>query len=139
MPFLEYSINNLGDPFVPSLYKVDSRSFEVEVLKFFAELFEASNWWGHVTAGGTEGNLYAMALAREIYPEAKLYASKAAHYSIAKAAHLYKMHLVPIEIDQCHEMDYQDLFDKLDPSVPAIINCTMAQLLQELSIKLIEY
>jgi histidine decarboxylase len=35
-----YSINNLGDPFVESNYGVHSRMFEVEVLDFFASIWE---------------------------------------------------------------------------------------------------
>ena len=31
-PFLKFSLNNLGDPFVESNYKIDSRLFEQEVL-----------------------------------------------------------------------------------------------------------
>lgn len=34
-----YSINNLGDPFVESNYGVHSRTFEVDVLNFFADLW----------------------------------------------------------------------------------------------------
>ena len=36
----KYSINNLGDPFVPSNYGIHSRKFEVGVLNWFAKLWE---------------------------------------------------------------------------------------------------
>jgi histidine decarboxylase len=67
-PFLEYPMNNLGDPFVPSTYAVGSRELEKEVVQFFAELFRAQtdDWWGYVTNGGSEGNLYGLYLAREL-------------------------------------------------------------------------
>ena len=39
--FLRYSINNLGDPFIPSNYGVHSREFECSVIDFFAELWKA--------------------------------------------------------------------------------------------------
>lgn len=47
-PFLQYPMNNLGDPFVPSTYAVGSRELEKEVVKFFADLFRAQSddWWG---------------------------------------------------------------------------------------------
>src|SRR6478609_7605883 len=66
LPFLQYPLNNLGDPFVDSTYAVDSREMEKEVVQFFAELFRAQpdNWWGYVTNGGSEGNLYGLYLAR---------------------------------------------------------------------------
>ena len=65
--FMRYSINNLGDPFVPSNYGVHSRQFEVAVVDFFARLWRAdpNDYWGYVTTCGTEGNLYGMLLARE--------------------------------------------------------------------------
>lgn len=56
-PFLKYSINNLGDPFNESNYGVHSRAFELEVLKFFASLwdFPEGKFWGYTTTCGTEG------------------------------------------------------------------------------------
>lgn len=46
--FLKYPLNNLGDPFTPSTWKVDSREFEREVIEFAATLFRA----GVTTSGG---------------------------------------------------------------------------------------
>lgn len=47
-PFLQFSINNLGDPFVESNYGVHSRQFEIEVLEFFATIWdiELDSYWG---------------------------------------------------------------------------------------------
>ena len=42
-PFMRYTINNLGDPFVPSNYGVHSRQFEVAVIDFFAKVWPASH------------------------------------------------------------------------------------------------
>src|ERR1051326_5815674 len=69
-PLLKYCLNNVGDPFVDSHVDMHTKEFEREVLHFFAELFHApqKNWWGYVTNGGSEGNLYALYLARELYP-----------------------------------------------------------------------
>lgn len=48
VPFLQYSINNLGDPFVASNYGVHSRDFEIAVLDFFAEMYNITrnDYWG---------------------------------------------------------------------------------------------
>jgi histidine decarboxylase len=40
--FTRYSINDLGDPFVPSNYGVHSRQFERAVVDFFAHLFKGT-------------------------------------------------------------------------------------------------
>ena len=61
--FLNYSINNVGDPFVSSNYHVNTHEIEREVLNFFAEITHADkDFWGYVTNGGTEGNMYGLYL-----------------------------------------------------------------------------
>jgi len=91
--FMKYSINNIGDPYVPSNYGVHSRQFECAVIDFFAELWkmEANSYWGYVTTSGTEGNLHGILLARECHPDAVLYTSRETHYSVFKAARYYRM------------------------------------------------
>ncbi len=39
--FLRFPLNNIGDPFVESTFRVHSRSFERVVLRFFAKMFHA--------------------------------------------------------------------------------------------------
>jgi len=109
LPFLSFSINNLGDPFVESNYKIDSRLFEQEVLAFFAELYQASDWWGYITNSGTEGNLYGLLLGRETHPDGILYASADSHYSVAKAARFFKIPHVVVRSQLNGEIDYWDL------------------------------
>jgi histidine decarboxylase len=111
MEFLKYPMNNVGDPFVQSTYGVDSREQEKEVVTFFAELFRApkDNWWGYVTNGGSEGNLYALYLARELHPKAMVYYSEATHYSVQKNLHLLNMSGIVIKTDKKGEIDYDDL------------------------------
>merc|ERR1719162_1118442 len=76
--FMRYSINNLGDPFLPSNYGVHSRQFEVAVIDFFAKLWkmEEGKYWGYVTTCGTEGNLHGMLLARELLPDGVVFSSR---------------------------------------------------------------
>lgn len=110
-PTLRYQLNNIGDPWVPSTCALHSREMEQEVVDFFARLFRApqQNYWGYVTNGGTEGNLYALYLARELYPQAMVYYSAASHYSIQKNLHLLNMESIVIKTDARGEMDYSDL------------------------------
>lgn len=89
----KYSINNLGDPFIESNYGVHSREFEVGVLNWFAKLWEIDEdeYWGYITNCGTEGNLHGIYVGRENLPDGILYASRETHYSIFKAARMYRM------------------------------------------------
>lgn len=114
-PLFRYSLNNVGDPFIESTYDVTSRSMEREVVDFFADLFQAPahNRWGYVTNGGSEGNLYGLYVAREIYPRAMVYYSEATHYSVSKSAHLLNMPAIVIRTSATGEMDYNDLRSSL--------------------------
>ena len=111
LPFLQYPLNNVGDPFIPSTYNVGSRELEKEVVAFFSNLFRAEedNWWGYVTNGGSEGNLYGLYLARELYPKAIVYYSEATHYSVQKNLHLLNMPNIAIRAQDNGEIDYEDL------------------------------
>lgn len=112
---LSYPLNNLGDPLIESTYDLNSRSIEREVVKFFAEIFQApsDNFWGYVTNGGSEGNLYALYVARELYPQAMVYYSEATHYSIQKNIHLLNMPSIVIRSQDNGEIDYEDLKENI--------------------------
>jgi histidine decarboxylase len=124
-PFLQYPLNNLGDPYVDSTYAVGTRDLEKEVVHFFAEMFRApaDDYWGYVTNGGSEGNLYGLYLARELYPKAMVYYSEATHYSVHKNLHLLNMPSIVIRADEKGEIDYQDLQNtiQMNRHMPVII------------------
>ncbi|VAH69815.1 unnamed protein product [Triticum turgidum subsp. durum] len=85
--FQNFSINNLGDPFIESNYGVHSRQFEVAVLDWFARLWDLQQdeYWGYITNCGTEGNLHGLLVGRELFPDGIIYASRESHYSVFKA------------------------------------------------------
>lgn len=135
MPFLQYPMNNLGDPFVPSTYAVGSRDMEKEVVQFFAELFRApaDDWWGYVTNGGSEGNLYGLYLARELHPKGMVYYSEATHYSVQKNLHLLNMPNIVISTQANGEIDYQDLENtiRMNRHMPVIIMANIGTTMTE--------
>jgi len=124
--FMKYSINNLGDPFIPSNYGVHSRQFECSVIDFFADLWKIGpgDYWGYVTTCGTEGNLHGILLARECHPDGILYSSRETHYSVFKAARYYRMDAKAIPTLPQGEIDYDVLAAELEKNRdrPAIIN-----------------
>ncbi|KAK4751957.1 hypothetical protein SAY87_020755 [Trapa incisa] len=121
-----FSINNLGDPFIESNYGVHSRQFEVGVLDWFARLWEIekTEYWGYITNCGTEGNLHGILVGREVLPDGILYASRESHYSIFKAARMYRMECVKVGTLVSGEIDCAHLKAKLleNKDKPAIIN-----------------
>ncbi|MCC5653027.1 histidine decarboxylase [Nostoc sp. XA013] len=124
--FFNHLLNNAGDPYIEPDFGLHSRKFEQEVLSFFAHLYKIpeDQFWGYVTAGGTEGNLYGMFLAREIYPNGILYSSQDSHYSIPKAAKLFRIQHNAVNSQINGEINYEH-FEQLiseNRSYPAIIN-----------------
>ncbi|XP_009774334.1 histidine decarboxylase-like [Nicotiana sylvestris] len=125
-PLLQFHLNNCGDPFTQNTVDFHSKDFEVAVLDWFAQLWEIEKdeYWGYITNGGTEGNLHGLLIGRELHPTAIIYASKDSHYSIFKAARMYRMEIETINTLVNGEIDYADLRSKLllNKNKPAIIN-----------------
>jgi histidine decarboxylase len=134
-PFLAYSLNNAGDPFMPMTYQLNSHEFEQEVVAFFAQLARApeGKWWGYVTNGSTEGNLYGLYLARELLPDGIAYFSQDSHYSVGKNLHFLNMRHIMIRSQPNGEIDYEDLRETLrirrdaPPIIFANIGTTMKE------------
>ncbi|CAA6675371.1 unnamed protein product [Spirodela intermedia] len=143
-----FSINNLGDPFIESNYGVHSRQFEVGVLDWFARLWELekNEYWGYITNCGTEGNLHGILIGREVFPDGVLYASRESHYSVFKAARMYRMDCVKVKTLVSGEIDCSDFQAKLieNQEKPAIVNVNIGTTVKgavddlDLVIKLLE-
>jgi len=133
--FLNYPINNVGDPFEEGTGKIQTHTLEREIIDFFARLFRANplDYWGYVTNGGSEGNLYGLYLARELYPNAMVYFSESTHYSVKKNIHLLGIPNITIRSQENGEIDYQDLEDTLrfNRQKPAIILANFGTTMKE--------
>ena len=123
--FLNFNANNVGDPFQGSLIKLNTHEFEREVLEEFAKYTQADpeNYWGYVTSGGTEGNMYGLYLARELHPNGIVYFSEQTHYSVPKILRLQNTRNIMIRSLPSGEMDYEDLREaiRIHRDVPPII------------------
>jgi histidine decarboxylase len=123
--FLKHPLNNVGDPFVPSNYHLNTHAFERAVLRTFRHLTHApaDSCWGYVTNGGTEGNMYGIFLARELYSDGLLYFSEDTHYSVSKILRCLKIRNVMIKSDADGRIDLEDLYEtiKIHRDVPPIV------------------
>ena len=110
-PFLGYSLNNVGDPFYPSNFRSNTHEIEREVIDIFAGLMRIApeDAWGYVTSGGTEGNMYGLYLARELFPNAMFYFSEETHYSVLKNVRVLNARHIMIRRQENGEIDYDDL------------------------------
>jgi len=133
--FLGFPINNVGDPFDSTYYGLNSREFEVEVLDWFAKLYNAplNNYWGYVTNGGTEGNMYGLYLARELYPKGVVYYSQDTHYSVSKNIRMLGMEHIMIKSQASGEINYEDLYNMMATwrSAPPIIFANLGTTMKE--------
>ena len=125
VPFLDYSINNVGDPFHPSNFWGNTHEIEREVIGIFAELMhlDQEEAWGYVTSGGTEGNMYGLYLARELFPNAMFYFSEETHYSVLKNVRVLNARHIMVRRQDNGEIDYSDLeaMIRVNRDVPAVI------------------
>jgi histidine decarboxylase len=122
--FMHISLNNVGDAFSASNYKLNTHEYEKEVVEFIASLFfPTEDFWGYITNGGSEGNLCGMHLARECYPGAIVYYSAHSHYSIEKAVRITRSDAIKIDVLGNGEIDYINLEQHLSENndKPAII------------------
>ncbi len=123
--FLQFPLNNVGDPFELGTYRVETHDIEREVVEWFAALthIEPGDYWGYVTNGGTEGNIYGLFLARERMPDGIAYYSEDAHYSVPKNLRVLNMRHIMIKSHGNGEMDLEDLREtiRIHRDVPPII------------------
>ncbi len=134
-PLLGRLLNNVGDPFVEGAGHNHTKRYERLVVGFVAELMgaPAGDWWGYVTTGGTEGNLYGLYAARTRYPDTIVYVSAAAHDSVHKALDLLGLPRIVVGTLAGDEMDYGDLSEQVQAhrerpvTVVATAGTTMAE------------
>ncbi len=140
-PFLSLPMNNVGDPYEPNLFHLNTHQIEREVLAIFREWNhgDEEEIWGYMTSGGTEGNMYGIFLARELYPDGVVYYSEDTHYSVAKSLRLLNVRSIMIKSQPNGEMDYDDLRETLrihrdaPPIVFANIGTTMKGAVDDLA------
>ena len=125
LPFLQLSLNNVGDPYHDSNYRANTHEIEREVIEQFAHLtrINPEKAWGYVTSGGTEGNMYGLYLAREMFPNAMFYFSEDTHYSVLKNVRVLNARYIMIKRQENGEIDYDDLHDmiRVHRDLPAVV------------------
>ena len=124
-PLLEFSGNNVGDPFGFSRYLMNTHEIEREVVREMAELMRLppDEAWGYVTTGGTEGNMYGIYLGRELLGNPIAYFSQDTHYSVLKILHVLNIRNIMIRSQENGELDYDDLREsmRINRDSPALI------------------
>jgi histidine decarboxylase len=140
-PLLNYCLNNIGDPYMASGYRLNTHKFEQDVIAWFKQVLGAEkvDTWGYVTGGGTEGNMYGVYLARELFPDGIVYYSESTHYSVSKILRMVNARNIMIKSRTDGEIDYDDLYATLSihrdmpPIIFANIGTTMHGAIDDLA------
>ncbi len=123
--FLGFTVNNVGDPYVPSNFHLNTHDFEREVLDVFRQLTHApaDSFWGYVSSGGTEGNMYGIFLGRELFPDGLVYYSEDTHYSVNKILRCLHVRNIMIRSQPDGRIDLEDLREtiRIHRDLPPII------------------
>ncbi len=124
--YMKYISKNLGDP---GLF-LGTANLEEELVAEIGELFNGKNIVGTFTTGGSEANLIAMKIAKDLKPEIRdpeVVVPKSAHISFDKAAELFGITLRKAELLPNFELDlthFESLINKNTCGVVGIAGTT---------------
>lgn len=108
--------NALDSEIFPSV-----RELEDETIEKIGSLLSNPNAGGYITSGGTEGNIYALWLARKLKNGNKVIAPDSVHYSIKKACDLQQLDLVLTPTDSKYKADLEGIKEEIDRDTFAVI------------------
>jgi tyrosine decarboxylase/aspartate 1-decarboxylase len=109
---------NLGDP---GLFP-GSKQIEKKYIAFVQSLLHApSSSGGHIVSGGTEGNITAMWVAKQLTGNNEIIIPASAHFSFQKIASLMNMKLKPIPLSRSFTMDVSQIKKKVTSNTAAVV------------------
>ena len=116
--YIKFLDTNLGDP---ELFP-GTNEIEIALKKYILKLLNAPKTARGITvSGGTEGNITAMWLAKELTKKNEIILSKSAHFSFKKIASLINMKLITIPLTKNYVIDINKIKNKINDNTAAII------------------
>lgn len=81
-----YFTNSCGNAYSQGNYRMNNAKQELEVIEKVKENLglNKNEFWGYITMGGTEGNMWGIREGFNNFPNGILYYSDASHYSVTK-------------------------------------------------------
>jgi tyrosine decarboxylase/aspartate 1-decarboxylase len=118
--YQKYLQRNLGDPgLCPGVAEL-----EKEAIILIGALLHHPHATGNIVTGGTEANLIAMAVARNMRNEVTkptVILPKSAHVSFDKASSLLRLHKVKVGLDNSFKMNVNELRKSITKNTVAIV------------------
>jgi tyrosine decarboxylase / aspartate 1-decarboxylase len=116
--YIQFLETNLGDPeLCPGTKEIESR-----FIAFIATLLHAPKASvGQIVSGGTEGNITAMWIAKQLSGKKEVILPESAHFSFQKIASLMDMKLIEIPLTKEYVMDISQLKKKIGKETAAVV------------------
>ncbi len=115
MNFLE---TNLGDPeLFPGTKKI-----ETKLISFISRLLNAPKTaTGLIGSGGTESNITAIWLAKNLSKKKEIIIPKSAHFSFQKIASMMDIKLIPVSLNQDYIINISNIRKKINHNTAAVV------------------
>ncbi len=113
--FLE---TNLGDPeLFPGAKEIESK-----LITFISDLFHAPKTSaGQIVSGGTEGNITAMWIAKQLTGKKEIILADSSHFSFKKIESIMDMKLIKVPLTSDYNMDVSKIKDNINDNTAAIL------------------
>ncbi|MCI0497824.1 MAG: tyrosine decarboxylase MfnA [Thermoplasmata archaeon] len=108
---------NLGNP---GLYP-GTADLERDVIRWLGELLSHPTAFGHVVSGGTEANITALWIARNLTRRRKVIYGQTAHFSFGKAVDLLGLEPVVVGQDASFRIDVDAVAREIDGDTLAVV------------------
>jgi tyrosine decarboxylase/aspartate 1-decarboxylase len=116
--FCQFLETNIGDPgLFPGTKKIEEE-FISFIISFLNGPPSAS---GHIVSGGTEGNIAAMWVAKQLSNKNEIILPSSAHFSFEKIASLMNIKLKTIAVTENHCMDISQLKKHISSDTAAVV------------------
>lgn len=109
-------MNSCGTPYEKGNYRMCLQDNELEVISKFINNLQLpiNEYWGYITTGGTEGNLWGIREGFSHFPNGKLYFSKATHYSAIKGVNIISNNNYEVIDANDGKIDCEKLLDTIE-------------------------
>jgi tyrosine decarboxylase/aspartate 1-decarboxylase len=116
--YIQFLETNLGDPeLCPGTKEIESR-----FIAFISTLLHAPKTSvGQIVSGGTEGNITAMWIAKQLSGKKEVILPESAHFSFQKIASLMNMKLIEVPLTNKYVMDITKMKKKIHKGIAAVI------------------
>ena len=116
--YLKFLETNLGDPeLFPGTKEIESK-----LITFISDLLHAPKTSaGQIVSGGTEGNITAMWIAKQLTGKKEIILADSSHFSFKKIESIMDMKLIKVPLTSDYNMDVSKIKDNINDNTAAIL------------------